>query len=144
MSAEAIGPDAQAARPNSAQEQPENVDCVRPVAAVRAPRSKRRFLQRVHEVIAEHVTSPEFDVQHVADALGISKRTLERRMSQVTGMSPAKYVRELRLLRASSLVEVGDVTTVHKLASSVGFRDADYFSRLYRRTFGTSPAELLR
>lgn len=105
---------------------------------------ERRFLQDVHTVISKNIQRADFDVRDAAELMSVSKRTLERKMKRVTGKTPGLYIREMRMQMASRIAQEGEVPTVNKLAQSVGFRDPDHFSRLYRRTFGMSPAELFQ
>lgn len=62
-------------------------------------------------------------------------------MKEQTGMTPNQYLREVRLQKARRLIEEGNVRTVKEACYAVGFKKASYFSDLYKKRFGKSPAE---
>ena len=70
-------------------------------------------------------------------------RHAERRFQQATGLSPLEYVHTLRLEEAKQHLETGD-EAVEAIAQAVGYEDAAYFSRLFRRKVGLSPAQYRR
>lgn len=57
---------------------------------------------------------------------------------RTTGRSPQQYLIELRLRNARELLLQTDLS-VSEVARSVGYEDALYFSRLFRRHFGAPP-----
>lgn len=78
--------------------------------------------------------------------LNVSLRTLHNSFNDITGDSPATWLRRMRLnvahkklLRAS-----GRDTTVHRVAAECGFIHLGHFSEQYRRLFGCLPSETLR
>ncbi len=64
-------------------------------------------------------------------------------MKELTGHTPAAYMRQVRLERARQMIEGGVVTTVGEAAQAVGFSNQGYFARLYRNAYGQSPAALV-
>lgn len=74
---------------------------------------------------------------------GLPDRTFKRRFAQATGMSPLEYVHALRLEEAKHLLETGDAP-VEAIAAEVGYQDAGFFSRLFRRKVTMTPAQYRR
>lgn len=70
----------------------------------------------------------------VAAAAGVSERTLTRRFTDATGLTPLRYQQALRLERAEHLI--GHGATVETAARTVGFEDARMLRRLRARTTG--------
>lgn len=60
-----------------------------------------------------------------------------------TGKTPMQYVNDLRVERATVLLESTDLP-IGSVAASVGFLDANYFARVFKRAKGMSPAEYRR
>ena len=55
-------------------------------------------------------------------------------------MSPIEYVHTLRLEEAKQLLESGDAP-LEAIAEQVGYEDAAFFGRLFRRKVGVTPIQ---
>lgn len=65
----------------------------------------------------------------------LPERSLKRRFRAATGMTPLEYVHTLRLEEAKSLLE-GTARSIEQIAFDVGYEDARFFRRLFRRRVG--------
>jgi transcriptional regulator GlxA family with amidase domain len=74
---------------------------------------------------------------------GLAERTFARRFHQATGMAPIEYVHALRLEEAKQMLEASDLP-VEAVANEVGYEDAGYFGRLFRRKVNLTPAQYRR
>ena len=74
---------------------------------------------------------------------GLAERSFTRRFSQATGMAPLEYVHTLRLEEAKQMLERSD-QPVEAIANEVGYEDAAFFSRLFRRKVGLTPVQYRR
>ncbi len=79
-----------------------------------------------------------FSLAQLADAVGLTPRTLSRRFVQATGESPKQYWLQLRLLRAEELLRETNLS-IQEIAELLGFSDAAYFTRLFRQRAGITP-----
>jgi transcriptional regulator GlxA family with amidase domain len=89
--------------------------------------------------IAEHYQEPN-PVRAMIHLSGLAERTFKRRFHFATGMSPIEYVQAMRLEEAKQMLESED-STIEAIAAEVGYEDAGYFSRLFRRKVNLTPAE---
>lgn len=71
---------------------------------------------------------------------GLAERSFKRRFQQATGMSPLEYVHTLRLEEAKHLLERSE-EPVEAIANQIGYEDAGFFSRLFRRQVRLTPAQ---
>ncbi|MEV6001476.1 AraC family transcriptional regulator [Streptomyces griseomycini] len=78
------------------------------------------------------------DVRHYARALGVSESALWRAVSSVTGSSTRTLITERVMLEAARLLRFTDLA-VGQVAHEVGVRDRLYFSRAFKRRYGTPP-----
>ncbi len=85
----------------------------------------------------EHFVEP-LSFAEVARHLGMSQRTLNRRFKLATGMSPGRYLQQLRLEQARELLRDSNLP-IAEIAVSVGYRDIGYFSTLFREHMAQSP-----
>ncbi len=82
-------------------------------------------------------TSP---VARVVQASGLPERSFKRRFKHATGMAPLEYVHALRIEQAKELLESSE-QPIELVAEAVGYEDAGFFSRLFRRAVRLSPAQ---
>ncbi len=83
------------------------------------------------------------DTQALARHLSLSERSLFRRFQQKLGMTPLQYLQVLRLETALAALE-RTTWSVEAVAHSVGYEDAAFFGRLFRRRFGQTPGAYRR
>jgi transcriptional regulator GlxA family with amidase domain len=85
----------------------------------------------------------ESPVARMVALSGLPERTFKRRFTQATGMSPLEYVHTLRLEEAKQMLEAGR-QPVEAIAFEVGYQDASFFGRLFRRQVALTPAQYRR
>ncbi|MEJ7929397.1 helix-turn-helix domain-containing protein [Ramlibacter sp. AN1015] len=89
--------------------------------------------------VAMHYAHPSPVAQMVALSQ-MAERTFKRRFSAATGMAPLEYIHHVRLEEAKQMLECGEVA-VESVAFDVGYSDTSFFSRLFRRKVGLTPAQ---
>ena len=109
-------------------------------AAGRPPAPDTSFRERVETVVERNLDVSHFAVDELADALGMSRRHLTRRMKETFGTSPAAYIRTCRIERARALLR-DDPPSVAAVAEAVGFQSASAFTKAFRRTTGQVPTD---
>ncbi|MGX1307040.1 transcriptional regulator GlxA family with amidase domain [Amorphus suaedae] len=92
--------------------------------------------------LADHYAQPHAVSAMVARS-GLSERSFKRRFTQATGMPPIDYVHTLRLEEAKQILETTDLP-VEAVAVDIGYEDASFFRRLFRRKVGLSPSDYRR
>ena len=78
-------------------------------------------------------------VKAYAEACSMSESYFRKKFIEYTGMSPIEYRNRLRFAEARRLYMEGK--SVQEIAASLGFADASYFTKLYKRHTGTSLRE---
>jgi len=89
--------------------------------------------------IADHYQEPA-PVAAMLRLSGLAERSFKRRFARATGMSPLEYVHTLRLEEAKQMLESGHAS-IETVAHEVGYEDAGFFSRLFRRHVSLTPAQ---
>ncbi|HEX8551711.1 MAG TPA: AraC family transcriptional regulator [Abditibacteriaceae bacterium] len=92
-------------------------------------------LRLIEERYAEPLTVPQ-----LAARLFLSTGAFNILFRRETDVSPAAYLRRLRLDRAQTLLRESD-ESVAQIAARSGFGDAAHFSRAFRAAFGLSPRQ---
>ena len=101
------------------------------------------WLENVEQKVLEGITQFDFSIETLAITLMTNRWQLGERLKAVTGLTINKYIQEIRLNHARNLLENGEVDSIKRLASHIGMKDMQYFSRLFKKRFGRNPSSFL-
>lgn len=101
------------------------------------------WLKKLRELTEREIAAVDFSIGALADKLGMSERTLFRKIKKLTGYSPNIYLREIRLQMARRILENKEKVNVSSVSQEIGFTSTKYFSKLYKERFGKSPSEYI-
>jgi transcriptional regulator GlxA family with amidase domain len=105
-------------------------------------RSGDALINRCQEWAALNYHTPSPVASMIAMS-GLPERSFMRRFAAGTGMTPLDYLHAVRLEEAKQMLETTELT-IEAVAGEVGYEDASFFNRLFRRKVGLSPAEYRR
>jgi transcriptional regulator GlxA family with amidase domain len=97
---------------------------------------------RVQEWIEAHHAEP-LPIGDLARRFGFSERNLKRRFQAATQLSPNQYQQRVRIDKAKKLL-IATRLSVKQIAYEVGYENASFFVRLFRRELGRTPAQWRR
>lgn len=92
--------------------------------------------------IAEHYAEAA-PVAAMVRMSSLPERTFKRRFRHATGLGPLEYVHTVRLEEAKQMLEAENAP-VETVAHAVGYEDAGFFNRLFRRKVGLTPGQYRR
>jgi len=98
------------------------------------------LIQRFERWARDHLKEG-FSLQHAANALATSTRSLQRRCQEVLGKSPLAYFQDLRVERAQSLLH-GSGLDLGAIAAEVGYEDGATLRTLLRQRLGRGVRDL--
>jgi signal transduction histidine kinase/DNA-binding response OmpR family regulator len=98
------------------------------------------FVDRLHAIIANRLTQPEFNVTELARELFLDRTHLFRRTRELVGETPSELIRRFRMERAKHLFEES-AGSVAEVAYGVGFQSVSHFSQVFREAYGVSPSD---
>jgi signal transduction histidine kinase/DNA-binding response OmpR family regulator len=98
-----------------------------------------RFYNELVQLLNQNISDPEFKVEQLRKKLFMGRTTLYRKIMALTGLSPNRFLRTYRLMRAAQLLK-GKFGNVSEVASEVGFTNLAYFSQCFKEEFLTSPS----
>ncbi|SDC83766.1 Helix-turn-helix domain-containing protein [Variovorax sp. CF079] len=103
------------------------------------------LIGRCQAWIADHYADPA-PVAAMVQQSGLPQRSFQRRFKLATGMAPLEYVHTMRIEVAKHLLETSElpVAAVAAVAEEVGYDDAAFFGRLFRRQVNLTPPQYLR
>jgi len=101
-------------------------------------RDKTRRIYTSLSYLHENLSKP-ISVVLLAEMENLSVSRYRSLFHDATGMSPITYITGLRMHRAAELLSQTNLQILD-IALSVGYEDPQYFSRMFRKTWGVSPA----
>ncbi|EZP05796.1 helix-turn-helix domain-containing protein [Pseudomonas aeruginosa] len=78
-------------------------------------------------------------LERMAAQAGLALRTLKRRFGAATGLSPIRYLQQVRVDRAKKLLLVTPLS-IREIAYEVGYENVSFFVRLFRKEAGDTPS----
>jgi len=96
-------------------------------------------VKKAQEWIERHQTQA-IDYDWLAGNFSMSRRSLERRFKQSTGVTPLRYLQQLRVETAKLLLEEGK-QTFNEITYQVGYEDISFFRKIFIRLTGLRPKE---
>ena len=111
-----------------------------PMNGMQMSREDEDFMNRTLEVINQHLSDENFNVEAMASALCMSRSSLLRKIKTLFDMPPLDFIRLIRLKKAADLIQEGRYR-MGEISLMVGFSNHSYFSKLFCRQFGMTPKD---
>ncbi len=102
-----------------------------------------RFLERIHDIILQHIEDTTLDVEHLAVAMNMSRATLYRKIKGISDLSPNDLINVTRLKKAAKLLSQTDCR-ISEVYSQVGYSSQKYFGSSFLKQFGLTPTEYIQ
>ena len=112
-------------------------------AEVTTNKADEQFLQRAMNVVKEHISDHNYSIEEFTQDMNMKYTTLYRKIRVLTNLSLQAFIRNIRLERSMELLKNSD-SSIADIAHRVGFEDANYFSRCFKKQFGVSPSDINR
>ncbi len=96
-------------------------------------------LTNVVEFVTQHYSEP-IQVADLAKQIDLSVSQLQREFIRVLGISPVRYVQEVRIGVARHKLRTTDVDMA-TIAADCGFYDQSHFSRQFKSSIGLTPMQ---
>lgn len=106
--------------------------------------NNKEWLEELVAFVKVNLDNSELAVENLAKTALISKRQLNRKLKAITGLPPAKFIKEIRLNEARQQLEQGIASTVTEIAYNCGFLSIQSFSRSYKKRFGKMPSAYIK
>ncbi|WP_296622168.1 helix-turn-helix domain-containing protein [Marivirga sp.] len=99
------------------------------------------FISKLQEKLEANLSNEKFGVEELADAIGLSRSQVHRKLKNATGQSISQFIREYRLQKAKKLLLQEDFSAA-EVAYKVGFNSPTYFSKAFHDYFGATPGKI--
>ena len=82
-------------------------------------------------------------IAELAERLEVSQEYLTRCFCKYTGVTPGKYLNQVRIENARLLLRQGQ-HSIQFISDACGFANSNYFARVFRKSVGVNPREYAR
>lgn len=100
----------------------------------------KQFMIKLSEHINKNIGNPNYDTDHLANDLYISRRQLHRKLIALTGHSPGEFMRTMKMKYAAKML-IENKFSVTQIAYEVGFGSPAQFTRAFKKHFNSLPSE---
>jgi len=103
----------------------------------------RDFLQECIRIVEQHITDPNFNIQVLAEEIGISRSSLFNKIKSISGRSSNSFIRFIRLRKAAEIF-INTDNTISETMFMVGINDIKYFREQFNKLFNMNPSDYIR
>ncbi|WP_162946190.1 hybrid sensor histidine kinase/response regulator transcription factor [Chitinophaga barathri] len=101
------------------------------------------FMNTLLQIIEDNIQNPDLEVDFLCVRMNISRTKLYQKIKGISGQSVGEFVKTIRLKRAIYIMTHEDVT-LGEVADRIGLQSSSYFSRMFKKEYGSSPSEFVR
>lgn len=101
-----------------------------------------RLIDKVKKYIEENYHNSEMGIDEIAKHLYINYAYLCSIFKRDTGVTINEYLTEFRINKAKKLFDDGNVTVLD-VAGRVGYADANYFGKCFKKYYGLAPSKYI-
>ena len=103
----------------------------------------QKWLEQLEITMLKNLRNTNYSVDALAYDMMLSRVQFYRKLKTLTGLTPKKYIDEIRFQKAREILESQSLHTIKAVALRIGFKDEKHFSRNFRKRFGKYPSEYL-
>lgn len=100
-----------------------------------------KFLSKLGEIVKQHLSDADFDVNLLAKELGVSRSSLYNKLKALGSMTPNEFVLKERLKLAAELLRNQPDLQITEVAFQTGFNSLRYFRHCFKAQFNQTPQE---
>ncbi len=99
------------------------------------------LVAKLLKAIEAHMADEDYGVEQLASDVALSRTNLYGKLRNMLGISPADFIRNVRLKRAAQLLTDNPSLSINEVSVRVGFSTPRNFSTQFKKMFGVLPSE---
>lgn len=100
---------------------------------------EKQFLSKLKNIILENLKTDTFNVDTIAQNIGMSRSSLYRKITAITGNNINDYIKKVRIEKACHLIKQENMT-ISQASYEVGFKSMKYFRKIFKEELGVLPS----
>jgi len=101
------------------------------------------LIELLFDIFNKLLHKPDFNLEKLNKALGLSKAQSYRKIKSITGVAPSQIIQELRLRQSLEILKK-NTKTIAEIAYELGFNSPTYFTRVFRKRFDILPTSFAK
>lgn len=103
--------------------------------------NKKYVVEQIVGYFEEHYAE-RISLDQIAENMYLSPFYISRIFKSETGDTPINHLINIRLKKAMELLQSGFAGSIREVAAQVGYDDAYYFSKLFKKRYGFPPSNV--
>ena len=99
------------------------------------------LVAKLLKAVEVHIADEDYGVEQLATDVAMSRTNLYGKLRNMLGISPADFIRNVRLKRAAQLLTDNPTLSINEVSARVGFSTPRNFSTQFKKMFGVLPSE---
>lgn len=110
------------------------------IAKIELKTSDEILMEKIMKTINQHIANPNFNVEMLAEEVGLSRVHVYRKLKELTNVSARDFIKNIRLKQASILLKEKGLS-ISDVAYATGFTTLSHFSTSFKELYGVSPTD---
>lgn len=102
--------------------------------------SDKLMMEQLLAYIEDNLSNPDLKVEDLALAVNLGRTAFYNKVKALVGISPVELLRHIRIQHAEDMVAKSQ-EPFSQIAYAVGFNDAHYFGKCFKKQTGLTPSE---
>ncbi|MFR9496662.1 MAG: response regulator [Rikenellaceae bacterium] len=102
---------------------------------------EHQFIEKLSSFVVQNISDQTLNVEMLANYANMSKTLLYNKLKSAVNLSAMEFINSIRMNIAKEKIITTDLS-IAEIAWQTGFNTPSYFSRAFKRHFGTAPNEL--
>lgn len=103
--------------------------------------NKKYIVKNILNYFEEHYNE-KISLDMIAENMYLSPFYISKLFKTETGEAPIRHLIDIRLEKAKEILEQNKFDSIKDVAAEVGYDDAYYFSKLFKKKYGFSPSQV--
>jgi len=104
---------------------------------------EQAFIEKLLAMVQENMDNDKLDVHFLAEKLNISRSNLHTKLKNLMEMNTTEFINTVRINKAKELIANTNFT-LSEISFKVGYKDAAYFNRVFKKITEKTPGEYRR
>ena len=100
------------------------------------------LLEKINQEIEKNIANCDYNIDALAENMGLSRSAFFKKLKSLTGLAPVDLIKEIRLNKSVEMIKNTDLT-ISEIAFAVGFKEAGYYGKCFRKKYETTPTEFI-